>query len=100
MQAGELRRQDVRPLAHLLLAALSEARPVDCPRGAPRAGQGRVEPAMLAPSTACGPDQALSWVGWAGQFVAQNAQWRAPMAVGGLGRPARAAGSRTPRQTR
>ncbi|HEY0573386.1 MAG TPA: helix-turn-helix domain-containing protein [Pseudonocardia sp.] len=48
MQAGELRRQDVRPLAHLLLAALSEAAQLIAHAEHPEQARAEVEPAMLA----------------------------------------------------
>jgi AcrR family transcriptional regulator len=48
MQAGELRRQDVRPLAHLLLAALSEAAQLIAHAEHPELARAEVEPAMLA----------------------------------------------------
>jgi len=48
MQAGELRRQDVRPLAHLLLAALSEAAQLIAHAEHQEQARAEVEPAMLA----------------------------------------------------
>lgn len=48
MDAGRLRRQPVRPLAHLLLAAMGEAGMVIANADDPRAARAEVEPALLA----------------------------------------------------
>jgi AcrR family transcriptional regulator len=48
MDAGRLQRQPVRPLAHLLLAALREAGMVIANAGDPKAARAEVEPAVLS----------------------------------------------------
>jgi hypothetical protein len=48
MEAGRLRRQPVRPLAHLLLAAIGEAGMVIANASDPRAARAEVEPPPLA----------------------------------------------------
>ena len=48
MDAGGLQRQPVRPLAHLLLAALGEAGMVIANAGDPKAARAEVEPAVLS----------------------------------------------------
>ncbi|HEX2371202.1 MAG TPA: helix-turn-helix domain-containing protein [Solirubrobacterales bacterium] len=48
MEAGRLRRQPVRPLAHLLLAALGEAGMVIANAEDPRVARAEVEPALLS----------------------------------------------------
>jgi AcrR family transcriptional regulator len=48
MDAGRLQRQPVRPLAHLLLAALGEAGMVIANAGDPKAARAEVEPAVLS----------------------------------------------------
>ena len=48
MDAGRLRRQPVRPLAHLLLAAMGEAGMVIANADDPRAARAEVEPSLLA----------------------------------------------------
>jgi AcrR family transcriptional regulator len=48
MDAGRLRPQPVRPLAHLLLAAMGEAGMVIANADDPRAARAEVEPALLA----------------------------------------------------
>jgi AcrR family transcriptional regulator len=47
MEAGRLRRQPVRPLAHLLLAAMGEAGMVLANANDPEAARAEVEPALL-----------------------------------------------------
>ncbi len=47
MEAGRLRRQPVRPLAHLLLAAMGEAGMVLANADDPEAARAEVEPALL-----------------------------------------------------
>ena len=48
MEAGRLRRQPVRPLAHLLLAAMGEAGMVIANADDPEAARAEVEPALLS----------------------------------------------------
>jgi hypothetical protein len=48
MQAGSLRRQEVRPLAHLLLAALGEAAQLIAHAEHPEQARAEVDPALLA----------------------------------------------------
>jgi AcrR family transcriptional regulator len=48
MDAGELRRQPVKPLAHLLLAAIGEAGMLVANAGDPKAVRDQVEPPLLA----------------------------------------------------
>jgi AcrR family transcriptional regulator len=48
MEAGRLRRQPVRPLAHLLLAAMGEAGMVIANADDPKAARAEVEPPLLA----------------------------------------------------
>lgn len=48
MEAGRLRRQPVRPLAHLLLAAMGEAGMVIANADDPDAARAEVEPALLS----------------------------------------------------
>jgi AcrR family transcriptional regulator len=48
MEAGRLRRQPVRPLAHLLLAAMGEAGMVIANADDPKAARAKVEPPLLA----------------------------------------------------
>jgi AcrR family transcriptional regulator len=48
MDAGRLRRQPVRPLAHLLLAAMGEAGMVIANADDPRVARAEVEPPLLA----------------------------------------------------
>ena len=48
MEAGRLRRQPVRPLAHLLLAAIGEAGMVIANADDPEAARAEVEPALLS----------------------------------------------------
>jgi AcrR family transcriptional regulator len=47
MDVGVLRRQPVRPLAHLLLGAMGEAGMVIANAGDPKAARGEVEPALV-----------------------------------------------------
>ena len=48
MEAGRLRCQPVRPLAHLLLAALGEAGMVIANAEGPKAARAEIEPALLS----------------------------------------------------
>jgi AcrR family transcriptional regulator len=48
MDAGALRRQPVKPLAHLVLAAIGEAGMLVANAEDPKAARGEVEPALLA----------------------------------------------------
>jgi hypothetical protein len=48
MAAGALRRQDPRPLAHLLLAAIGEAAQLIAHAEHPEQARAEVEPAMLS----------------------------------------------------
>jgi hypothetical protein len=48
MDAGVLRRQELRPLSHLLLAALGEAAFLIANSDDPRAARREVEPPLLA----------------------------------------------------
>jgi hypothetical protein len=48
MDAGRLRRQPVRPLAHLLLAAMGEAGMVIANADNPQAARAEVEPAIIS----------------------------------------------------
>ena len=62
MDAGQSRRADVQPLAHMLMGAMVEASMLIANAADPRAARGEVEGPLLRCSTACAPDGPYPWV--------------------------------------